>query len=128
MLVVGTRIDARLNLHVFNRLLRLPLDYFERHPAGETMYKISQIHRVREFITGKLLTAFLDLMTLCVLLPFLFWLNAPLAWIVLACACVITADHPGLPAAAGSDLRPRGRRRRPTSSRRWARRCSASGP
>ena len=28
-------------------------------------------------------------MTLCVLLPFLFWLNAPLAWIVLACACVI---------------------------------------
>ncbi len=90
VLVVGTRIDARLNLHVFNRLLRLPLDYFERHPAGETMYKISQIHRIREFITGKLLTAFLDLMTLCVLLPFLFWLNAPLAWIVLACACVIT--------------------------------------
>jgi subfamily B ATP-binding cassette protein HlyB/CyaB len=89
VLVVGTRIDARINLHVFNRLLRLPLDYFERHPAGETMYKISQIHRVREFMTGRLLTAFLDLMTLCVLLPFLFWLNAQLAWIVLACACVI---------------------------------------
>jgi ATP-binding cassette subfamily B protein len=89
VLVVGARLDARINLHVFGRLLRLPLDYFERHPAGETMYKISQIHRVREFITGKLLAAFLDLMTLCVLLPFLFWLNAPLAWIVLACACVI---------------------------------------
>ena len=90
VLVVGARIDARLNLHVFNRLLRLPLDYFERHPAGETMYKISQVHRIREFITGRMLTAFLDLMTLCVLLPFLFWLNASLAWIVLACACVIT--------------------------------------
>ncbi len=64
VLVVGARIDARINLHVFNRLLRLPLDYFERHPAGETMYNISQIHRVREFITGKLLAAFLDLMTL----------------------------------------------------------------
>jgi len=89
ILVVGTRIDAKLNLHVFSRLLRLPLDYFERHPAGETMYNISQIHRVREFLTGKLMTAFLDMMTLCVLLPFLFWLNASLAWIVLACACVI---------------------------------------
>jgi ATP-binding cassette subfamily B protein len=89
VLVVGARIDARINLHVFNRLLRLPLDYFERHPAGETMYKISQIHRVREFITGRLLSAFLDLMTLCVLLPFLFWLNSSLAWIVLGCACVI---------------------------------------
>ncbi len=90
ILVVGTRIDARLNLHVFNRLLRLPLDYFERHPAGETMYNISQIHRVREFLTGKLMASFLDLMTLCVLLPFLFFLNASLAWVVLACACVIT--------------------------------------
>jgi ATP-binding cassette subfamily B protein len=89
VLVIGARLDARINLHVFGRLLRLPLDYFERHPAGETMYKVSQIHRVREFITGKLLAAFLDLMTLCVLLPFLFWLNSLLAWIVLGCACVI---------------------------------------
>lgn len=88
--VVGTRIDSRLNLHVFNRLVRLPLDYFERHPAGETMYKITQIHRVREFITGKLLTTFLDLITLAVLLPFLFYLNATLSWMVVACACLIT--------------------------------------
>ena len=88
--IIGVRIDAKLNLHVFNRLIRLPLDYFERHPAGETMYNIGQIHRVREFITGKLLTTFLDLITLCVLLPFLFFLNATLAWIVVACACIIT--------------------------------------
>jgi subfamily B ATP-binding cassette protein HlyB/CyaB len=90
ILVVGTRIDAKINLHVFSRLLRLPLDYFERYPAGETMYNISQVHRVREFITGKLMAAFLDMMTLCVLLPFLFWLNESLAWLVLACACVIS--------------------------------------
>ena len=32
----------------------------------------------------------LDLITLCVLLPFLFYLNATLAWIVVACACLIT--------------------------------------
>ncbi len=90
VVVVGTRIDTRLNLHVFNRLIRLSLDYFERHPAGETMYKVSQVHKVREFMTGKLLTTFLDLITLGVLLPFLFYLDATLAWIVLACACVIT--------------------------------------
>ncbi|HEY1941451.1 MAG TPA: peptidase domain-containing ABC transporter [Roseiarcus sp.] len=87
--VVGARLDAKLNLHLFNRLLRLPLDYFERHPAGETMYKIAQVHRVREFLTGKLLTTFLDLITLGVLLPFLFYLNATLAGLVLACAAVI---------------------------------------
>lgn len=90
VLAVGVRIDTRLNLHVFNRLVRLSLDYFERHPAGETMYRISQLHRVREFLTGKLLSTFLDMMTLFVILPFLFWLEPMLAWLVLACACTIT--------------------------------------
>ncbi|MDR3538443.1 MAG: peptidase domain-containing ABC transporter [Acetobacteraceae bacterium] len=87
--VIGTRIDTKLNLHVFSRLVRLPLDYFERHPAGETMYKITQLHQVRQFITGKLLTTFLDMITLCVLLPFLFWLNPTLSWVVVVCATLI---------------------------------------
>ncbi len=45
---------------------------------------------MREFLTGKLLSTFLDLVTLCVLLPFLFYLNPTLAWIVVACAALIT--------------------------------------
>lgn len=89
ILVVGVRVDAKLNLHVFNRLIRLPLDYFERHPAGETMYKVTQVHQVRQFITGKLMSTFLDLITLGVLMPILFYLNATLAWIVLVCAALI---------------------------------------
>ncbi len=89
ILVIGVRIDAKINLHVFNRLIRLPLDYFERHPAGETMYKITSVHTVRQFITGKLMATLLDLITLAVLAPFLFWLNATLAWIVVVCAALI---------------------------------------
>ena len=96
-----------LNLHVFNRLIRLPLDYFERHPAGETMYRVSQVNMVRQFITGKLMTTLLDMITLLVLLPFLFWLNATLAWIVLVCATIDHADHPGLPAPDPDGLTPR---------------------
>ena len=88
--VVGARLDTKLNLHLFSRLLRWPLDYFERHPAGETMYQVAQVYRVREFLTGQLLATFLDLLTLAILLPFLFWLNAPLAWVVLLCAGVIS--------------------------------------
>lgn len=89
VMVVGARLDAKLNLHVFNRLLRLPLDYFERHPAGETMHKIAQVYKVREFLTGKLLATFLDMMTLAVLLPFLFYLNSVLASVALACSALI---------------------------------------
>ena len=88
--VISARLDAKLSLHIFNRLLRLPLDYFERNPAGETMYKLGQVQRVRAFLTGKLMTTILDLITLMVLLPFLFILNATLAWIVLICAVLIT--------------------------------------
>ena len=89
ILVVGVRTDAKLNFHVISRLLRLSLDYFERHPAGETMYKVSQTDRVRQFITGKLTSTLLDLITLAVLLPLLFWLNTILACIVLVCATLI---------------------------------------
>jgi ATP-binding cassette, subfamily B, bacterial HlyB/CyaB len=89
ILFVGTRVDAKLSLHVFNRLIRLPLDYFERHPAGETMYKVAQVNQVRQFITGKLMTTFLDMITLCVLLPLLFYLNSTLAWVSLVCATAI---------------------------------------
>jgi subfamily B ATP-binding cassette protein HlyB/CyaB len=51
---------------------------------------VAQVYRVREFLTGQLLATFLDLLTLAVLLPFLFWLNAPLAWVVLLCAGMIS--------------------------------------
>ena len=87
---VGARLDTKLNLHIFNRLLRLQLDYFERNPAGETMYRISQIYRVREFLTGKLFSTGLDLITLCVLLPVLIYINPILAAIVVACAVAIS--------------------------------------
>jgi len=87
--VVSTRVDTKLNLHVFNRLLGLPLDYFEKTPAGETTYRISQVWKIREFLTGKLMGTFLDMFTLVFLLPLLFWMEPTLAWIVLVCAVVI---------------------------------------
>jgi len=89
--IVGTRLDTRLGLHIFNRLLRLPIEYYERHPAGETMYRTMQVGKIREFLTGKLLATLLDLVTLAVLLPLLFYLNATLAWIVVACAVCVLA-------------------------------------
>lgn len=87
--VVAARLDTRLNLHIFNRLLSLPLSYFERNPAGQTTHRISQVWKVRDFMTGKLLTTFLDAFTLLVLLPVLFYMSATLAWMVLAGAVLI---------------------------------------
>ncbi len=89
--VVSARVDTRLNLHLFTRLLALPLDYFERNQAGQTVFRLMQVTRVREFVTGKLMGTFLDTMTLVFLLPFLFWMDSTLAWIVLVATGVIAA-------------------------------------
>ena len=87
--VVSTRVDTRLNLHVFARLLSLPIDYFERNQAGQTVFRLMQVYRVREFVTGRLMGTFLDSLTLVFLLPFLFWMQATLAWMVVAGAGMI---------------------------------------
>jgi ATP-binding cassette, subfamily B, bacterial HlyB/CyaB len=88
--IAAARVDAKLNLHVFHRLLRLPLDYFERNQAGFIWSRTGlQIGKIREFLAGKLLTTMLDLVTLMVLLPILFYLQPVLSWTVLAAAGLI---------------------------------------
>ncbi len=87
--VVATRLDTRLMLHVFRRLLALPIDFFERTQTGAILYQIGQISKVRDFLTGRLLTTMLDLVTLLVMVPVLFWINTPLTWMVIGCAGLI---------------------------------------
>nr|WP_203414818.1 peptidase domain-containing ABC transporter [Entomobacter blattae] len=82
--VLSTRLDTRISTHVFSRLLVLPLEYFERQQAGHLLGRVMEIYKVRHFLTGKLMTTFLDLFTLLVILPVLFYLSAPLAWMTLA--------------------------------------------
>lgn len=89
METAATRIDGRLNLYVMDRLLRLPMEYFERTPAGETMGKISKISQIRGFITGPLLSTSLDMITLVVLVPVLLILKWQLALMVFGCAGLI---------------------------------------
>jgi HlyB family type I secretion system ABC transporter len=87
--VIAVRIDVRLQLHIFARLLSLPLEYFERNQAGMTIMRVSSVYRLRTFITGRLMGVFLDSFTLVVLLPFLFWLEPTLAWLIVACAGLV---------------------------------------
>ncbi|HEX7388952.1 MAG TPA: peptidase domain-containing ABC transporter [Acidiphilium sp.] len=105
LIILSTRLDARLNLMIFDRLMTIPLDYFERNQAGELSYKVGQIYRVRDFITGRLLSTFIDIIMLALILPILFYLDAFLAWTVLiACAIIaiiITAFLPALARLTG---------------------------
>ncbi|WP_415575427.1 peptidase domain-containing ABC transporter [Gluconobacter sp.] len=85
-LVLSSRLDARISLHAFNRLLALPLEFYEREQTGEILGRFVAIFKVRDFLTGQLMSTMLDLFTLLVILPVLFLLSSTLAWMTLAAA------------------------------------------
>ncbi len=57
---ITNRIDTRLGAEVIDHLLRLPLRYFDRRPVGELSSRISELEKIREFLTGQALTTMLD--------------------------------------------------------------------
>ena len=54
------RIDQRLGAEVIDHLLRLPLGYFDRKPVGELSTRISELEKIRTFLTGQALTTIID--------------------------------------------------------------------
>jgi HlyB family type I secretion system ABC transporter len=87
--IMAAKLDARINLMIFDRLLALPIEFFERERAGEIAYKVTQINQVREFLTGKLMNTFIDMFMVALVLPILFYMNATLAWTILIAAALI---------------------------------------
>ena len=82
--VATSRIDGKLNLFYYDRVLNLPISFFERMPVGEIGSKLHQVWKIRTFLTGQLFTTLLDLVSLFVLLPVMFYLNTMLTLMVLA--------------------------------------------
>ncbi len=87
--IATTRIDGRLNLYIVEKLLKLPMDYFEHNPTGKTLGKLSNIWRVRNFLTGQLFGAFLDSVPLVGLIPAMLILDWRLALMAIGLAAVI---------------------------------------
>ncbi|HUW80789.1 MAG TPA: peptidase domain-containing ABC transporter [Acidocella sp.] len=87
--IMAAKLDARLNLMIFDRLLALPIEFFEREQAGKIAHQINQVHQVREFLTGKLMNTFIDVFMVALLLPLLFYMNATLAWTILIAASIM---------------------------------------
>ncbi len=87
--VVTTRIDGRLNLFIVERLLKLPMDYFEHNPTGKIIGKLGQIQLIRYFLTGQLFGALLDSVPLIGLIPAMLILEWHLALLAFVLAGII---------------------------------------
>ena len=42
LVILGCRLDTRLNLAIFDRLMTLPIDFFERNQAGELSQSLTR--------------------------------------------------------------------------------------
>jgi ATP-binding cassette, subfamily B, bacterial HlyB/CyaB len=89
LLYASSKIDMRLAMVTFLKLLSLPVDFFERNLAGVISKHMQQDQRIREFLSGRLLLTLLDATALLVFVPILMFYSVPLTLLVLFCASLI---------------------------------------
>jgi ATP-binding cassette subfamily B protein len=87
--VVSTRIDGRLNLYIVDKLLKLPLNFFEINPTGRTLTKLQNIWRINYFLTGPLFSSVLEAVPLLGLVPVMLILEWHLALLAFALAGLV---------------------------------------
>lgn len=78
----ASRVDVELGSGVFNHLLKLPINYFETRPAGQTVARVRELDQIRQFLTGQALTAGLDFIFAFILVAVLYAYSTTLAVIV----------------------------------------------
>jgi ATP-binding cassette, subfamily B, bacterial HlyB/CyaB len=84
VLHVTARVDTKLSTFMFNKVLALPLDYFERSTTGEITRDMNEMFKIRNFLTGQLFGTVLDSFVLLIFLPIMFFFSAILTGVVLA--------------------------------------------
>ena len=87
--VATTRIDGRLQLYIMEKLLKLPMEYFERTPTGRIITNLAQVWQIRNFLTGQLFGAFLDVVPLLGMIPVMLIIEWHLALLAFAVGGII---------------------------------------
>ena len=83
VLHITARVDAQLSTHIFNKVLKLPLDFFERSSSGMVARDMNEIFKIRGFLTGQMFGTLLDSFVLLVFLPIMFFFSTILTGVVL---------------------------------------------
>ncbi len=83
LLFATNRIDIRLAVKTFAKLLSLPVDFYERISSGVLIKHMQQTEKIRQFLSGSLFFTLLELISLLVFLPVLFFYSGKLTAVVL---------------------------------------------
>ena len=108
----SNRIDVELGAKLFAHLMRLPISYFERRPAGVIVTRARELESVRRFMTDQGLLSAIDLLFIFIYIFVLFLYSPSLTWIVL----LVSPSY----LIIGGLLRPAYRRLIKDKFRRWS--------
>ena len=80
----SNRIDLSLGGKIIHHLLRLPSAYFSKRTVGETSSRISELEKIREFLTGTALTLVLDVVFSIIYIAVMMIYSIQLTFVALA--------------------------------------------
>jgi subfamily B ATP-binding cassette protein HlyB/CyaB len=83
VLHITARVDTQLSTYMFNKVLNLPIDFFERSSTGMITRDMNEIFKIRAFLTGQVFGTLLDAFVLFIFLPIMFFFSATLTAVVL---------------------------------------------
>ena len=67
--VISTRMDGRMGLLIVEKVLKLPMEYFERTPTGRIVTNLQHVHNIRYFLELRFFTSIVDVVPLILLIP-----------------------------------------------------------
>jgi len=89
ILHLTTRADVKLGIYIFEKVLNLPIDYFERTQAGKIFHDMWELRKIRSFLVGQLFGTVLDATTLLFFVPVMFFFSPVMTFFVLGCCAII---------------------------------------
>lgn len=81
---LGQRMLFDMRADIFNKILRLPFRYFDRHPVGRLMTRVgSDVEAMQRLLTDGLVGLTTDVLMIVGVLAYMVWVNPKLALIMI---------------------------------------------
>ena len=89
VLFITLRADVKLWTYTFDKMLNLPIDYYEKQSTGEIVHNIAEMGKIRQFLVSQLFGTALDAIVILFFLPIMFFFSTIMTVCVMALCAII---------------------------------------
>src|SRR5258705_13835470 len=86
---ITTRADLKLWTYTFDKILNLPIEYYEQRSTGEIVHNLHEMAKIRQFLVTQLFGTALDAIVILFFLPVMFFFSTVMTVCVLGLCAVI---------------------------------------